>query len=86
MGRGLAFRMEQRLLPGEIVASSVAFDTEPVVGTANSLLAASNDSGSDKSARSEAVEFLRATLVKGAKQTTVVKADAEEAGLSLGPP
>ena len=26
MGRGLAFRMEQRLLPGEIVASSVAFD------------------------------------------------------------
>jgi putative DNA primase/helicase len=82
LGRGLAFRMEQRLLPGDIVASSIAFDREPVDGTADGILAANNDSGADKSARSEAVEFLRETLALGPKATTDIKADAEEAGQS----
>jgi putative DNA primase/helicase len=77
MGRGLAFRMEQRLLPGDIVASSVAFDSEPVVGTADGILAANNDSGSAKSARSEAIEFLKETLADGPKPATEIQADAE---------
>jgi putative DNA primase/helicase len=82
MGKGLAFRMEQRLLPGDIVASSVAFEPEPVAGTADGILAANNDSGADKSARSEAVEFLRETLALGPRAATDIKADAEEAGQS----
>jgi putative DNA primase/helicase len=82
MGKGLAFRMEQRLLPGDIVASSIAFDPDPVAGTADGVLAANNDSSSDKSARSEAVDFLRETLAFGPRPATDVKADAEESGQS----
>jgi putative DNA primase/helicase len=82
MGRGLAFRMEQRLLPGDIVASSIAFDNQPVDGTADGILAANNDTGSEKSARSEAVEFLRETLATGPKPATEVRVDAEQSGQS----
>jgi putative DNA primase/helicase len=84
LGRGLAFRMEQRLLVGDILASSVAFDNEPVDGTADAMLAANagGGNGEDRSAMSEASDFLEEMLAQGPQPVTKIKADAEQAGIS----
>jgi hypothetical protein len=83
--QGLAFRLGQRIVgdPGKgIVGSHVMWDATPVSITANEALAAEVGSSDQKSARSEAEEFLRNILAGGAVPQKEVKAAAEGAGVA----
>jgi AAA domain len=86
LGNGLAFRLEQRIVgdPGEgIVASSVAWESEPTKVTANEALAAADAQGSgDRTETTEAEEFLRGILAGGLVAAAEVKREANAAGLS----
>jgi AAA domain len=83
--QGLAFRLGQRIVgdPGKaIVASYVMWDLEPVSITANEALAAEASTSDQKSAQSEAEEFLRDLLASGPVPQKEVKAAAEGAGVA----
>jgi putative DNA primase/helicase len=82
LGKGLAFRLEQRLVTDGIVGSSVAWETETVTITADQALQAADDRGDGGGAGAEAEEFLREALAGGAVAVIDLKADAKEAGLS----
>jgi AAA domain len=82
LGRGLAFRMEQRILVGDILASSVAFAAEPVDGTADTVLAANTTTNDGKSAVAEAREFLLGMLAAGPQPVTKIQVEAEGADIS----
>jgi putative DNA primase/helicase len=84
LGKGLAFRLEQRLIgdAGQgIVASSVVWDHEPVTITADQALQAT-DAQRAGEASVEAEEFLRDSLAGGVVPVNDLKAEAKEAGLS----
>jgi putative DNA primase/helicase len=79
--QGLAYRLKQHIVADGIVASSVAWENEPVTMTANQALAA--DGGrEDGAALQEAVEFLRAELTGGPISRKTVKAGADANGIS----
>jgi hypothetical protein len=80
--QGLAFRLEQTIVGDGIVASRVAWDTEPVAITANQALAAEAAGPDQRSALDAAEEFLREALAQGPVPQKGLKADAEGAGLS----
>jgi AAA domain-containing protein len=82
LGKGLAFRLEQRLVADGIVGSSVAWETERVTITADQALQAADDRGGGGVAGADAEEFLREALAGGAVAVIDLKADAKEAGLS----
>jgi hypothetical protein len=82
LGKGLAFRLEQRLVADGIVGSSVAWETETVTITADQALQAADDRGGGGVAGADAEEFLREALAGGAVAVIDLKADAKEAGLS----
>jgi putative DNA primase/helicase len=82
LGKGLAFRLEQRLVADGIVGSSVAWETETVTITADQALQAADDWGGGGGAGADAEEFLREALAGGAVAVIDLKADAKEAGLS----
>jgi putative DNA primase/helicase len=80
---GLAFRIEQALIPGNILASRICWDTEPVAIDANTALAAS-EAGADAGARTnkdEAADFLQKLLAAGPLPVKEIEAQAVEAGL-----
>jgi hypothetical protein len=85
-GKGLAFRLEQRLVddPAKgIVASSVVWEPEPVTMTADQALQATDAQVSgDRTERTHADEFLRDILAGGPVATAEVKREATAAGLS----
>jgi hypothetical protein len=82
LGKGLAFRLEQRLVADGIVGSSVAWETETVTITADQALQAADDRGGGGGAGADAEEFLREALAGGAVAVIDLNADAKEAGLS----
>jgi AAA domain len=82
LGKGLAFRLEQRLVADGIVGSSVAWETETVTITADQALQAADDRGGGEGAGADAEEFLREALAGGAVAVIDLKADAKQAGLS----
>jgi putative DNA primase/helicase len=85
LGKGLAFRLEQRIVgdPGKaIVGSSVFWESEPVTVTADQALRAADDAGKGPGAAEEAEEFLRGLLAKGPVPQKDIKADADGAGLA----
>jgi putative DNA primase/helicase len=68
LGKGLAFRLEQRIVgdPGRgIVGSSVTWESEPVTITADQALAATDGGAESRTAGTEAEEFLRDKLSAG---------------------
>jgi putative DNA primase/helicase len=66
LGKGLAFRLEQRLVADGIHGSSVAWETETVTITADQALAATDVAGEGAaSPRTEAEEYLRDKLSAG---------------------
>ena len=80
--QGLAYRLVQRLLgdPGQdIVASYVVWESEPVSVSADEALRATDSSG-DRSAATEAEEFLRDKLSEG----PVSAKEGEEHARALG--
>ena len=78
---GLAFRIGQHLLPGDIVASAIFWDSERVSFTADEILAA-NESASERPARREAEEFLHDVLKDGPRPSKDIESEAKEAGIS----
>jgi putative DNA primase/helicase len=85
-GKGLAFRVEQRLIPGDILASNISWDTDHVTASVDEALIASETrgGGESRSGKDEAADFLRGLLVSGAMPVTVIEQEARDAGL-LGP-
>jgi len=63
--QGLAYRLEQTIVGDGIVASCVAWESEPVSITANQALAAETGTADQRTAKQEAEEFLRAILAGG---------------------
>jgi hypothetical protein len=82
LAKGLAFRLEQRLVADGIVGSSVAWETEPVTITADQALQAADDRRGGGGAGTEAEEFLLDALADGEIAVTDLQADAKQAGLS----
>lgn len=85
-GKGLAFRVEQRLIPGDILASNISWDTDHVTASVDEALIASETrrGGEGKSGKDDAADFLRELLALGAMPVTEVEREARGAGL-LGP-
>jgi putative DNA primase/helicase len=82
LGKGLAFRLEQRLVADSIVGSSVAWETETVTITADQALQAADERGGGGGAGADAEDFLRDALADGAIAVKDLQADAKQAGLS----
>ena len=80
--RGLAFRLEQCLIDGEIVASRVAWDAEPVLTTADEALAADGAGIGSRTAKAEAIEFLQTALTGGPLPAAEINRMAREHGLT----
>src|SRR6516225_8896064 len=78
---GLAFRIGQQLLPGDIIGSAIFWDSQRVSCTADQVLAA-NENASDRPAQTEAEDFLRDLLRDGPRPAKDVEAEAKEAGIS----
>jgi plasmid stability protein len=81
--QGLAYRLVQTLVGPEqnIVASYVAWDSVPVSISANDALRATEE-GHDRSAKAEAMEFLRAALSEGAVPAGEISRMARDHGLT----
>jgi hypothetical protein len=84
--RGLAFRLEQRLVGEDIMSSNVMFENEYVTASIDEALNASEGrgAGDKRTNKHEAANFLRTVLAGGAMAVLQVEAEAREAGL-LGP-
>jgi putative DNA primase/helicase len=84
LGKGLAFRLEQRLVADGIVGSSVAWETETVTISADEALSAT-DAARDgvASPRAEAIEYLRDKLSAG--PVLVKEVDEHARALGIAP-
>jgi putative DNA primase/helicase len=80
--QGLAFRLEQCLINESLVASRVLWDGEPVAITANEALAADATGDEMRTAKADAIEFLRAVLASGPVPAAEVNRMAREHGLT----
>jgi hypothetical protein len=82
---GLAFRLEQRLVAGDIVSSNIMFEGEHVSASIDEALSASESRGGDRHTnKDEAANFLRTVLAGGALPVLQIESEARDAGL-LGP-
>jgi hypothetical protein len=81
--QGLAFRLEQRLVGSDkktgedIVASRVAWETQPVTVTADEAMGAQKD----PTAKDDASDFLRTVLAGGPVKVLDLEQEARDAGL-----
>ena len=80
--QGLAYRLEQTIIESGIVASRVAWETEPVTMTANQAMAADTAGGEHRKAAEEAEEFLRDILAEGPIAARQIKEEADGACIS----
>ena len=81
---GLAFRIEQHTV-GEanaILASAIVWDGEQVMRTADEILAAADNAGTNQSARDDAAGWLRELLADGSLPAKQVQSEADAAGHS----
>jgi hypothetical protein len=85
---GLSFRIEQRLLDGDILASAIAWNDEQIGKSADDILRAASaaragDAGGPASpSRDQAEDFLRDLLASGPLAVKDIEAEAKNAGLS----
>jgi hypothetical protein len=80
--QGLAFRLEQCLVNGDIVASRVVWNGEPVSITANEALAADAASNETRTDKAEAVEFLVGALAGDPVPAAEINRMGREHGLT----
>jgi putative DNA primase/helicase len=84
LGKGLAFRLEQRIVGGErmgIVASAVTWESGHIHTTADAALQAA-DERTGKHPRAEGMEFLRELLANGPVPVPQIRDEAEGAGFT----
>lgn len=82
--KGLAFRMEQRLIEGDILTSSIFFESDHVSQSIDEALTASESRGSavgGLTSRDDAAEFLAEVLAQGPRDVLEVEALARAATL-----
>jgi putative DNA primase/helicase len=81
--RGLAFRVEQRLVCDDILASNIGWETDPVMASVDEALSASENRGADegRTGKDDAADFLRAILAAGPMPVLEIAQDARSAGL-----
>jgi len=81
--KGLAFRMEQRLIPGDILSSNVYFEGEHVTQSIDEALTASEGRtvGGQTSSKEDAAEFLAEILAQGPVDVLEVERQARAATL-----
>jgi hypothetical protein len=86
--KGLAFRLEQRMVADDVMSSNVMFEGEHVTESIDEALSASEGrrggDGEKRTNKDEAADFLRSVLSGGAVPVLQVEAEARDAGL-LGP-
>ena len=82
-GKGLAFRVEQRLIPGDILASNISWESEHVTASVDEALSASENRGGNesRSGKDEAADFLRSLLADGPIAVADIEEEARAAGL-----
>jgi putative DNA primase/helicase len=80
--QGLAFRLEPCPVAGEIVASRIVWESEPVTISANEALAAEAVGSGSRTAKSEAIQFLQAVLGDGPVPVKEIEKMASEHGLT----
>jgi hypothetical protein len=78
--KGLAYRLEQRIVTEGVVGSSVQFEAEHVSGTADEALAAERDP-SARNDVDDAEDFLLAVLADGPVKVEIIEKEAKAAGL-----
>jgi putative DNA primase/helicase len=81
--KGLAFRMEQRLIPGDILSSNIFFEREHVTQSIDEALTASESrgGGGQSSSKEDAAEFLAEILACGPMDVLEVERQARAATL-----
>src|SRR5262249_59296098 len=81
--KGLAFRIEQRLIAGDILSSNIMFEGEHVDRAIDEALRASEsgESGQIRTTKDEAVDFLQDILKSGPMGVLDIEREAREAGL-----
>jgi AAA domain len=82
--QGLAYRLLQTIIPGNIVASYVHWEDSPVTITADQALAAAESTGS-RTTKEEATDFLRDILGQGEAPAEEVQQAARKAGITPKP-
>jgi len=80
--QGLAFRLEQREVQEGIIASRAVFEPIPVAVTADDAMAAEATGADARTAKAEAMEFLRAALADRPMPVAEVTSMAREHGLT----
>jgi putative DNA primase/helicase len=79
---GLGYRLAQRFVSNDILASYVIWDHEPVNVTANQALAEDRAAANGDDAIREAKDFLREALAAGPRPAKDVEKEAKEAGIA----
>ena len=87
LGKGIAFRLEQRLVDIDdaaesVVTSSVAWESVHVSMTVDAALQAADARANGKRPRAEGIEFLRALLASGPVPVSKIKGESEGIGLT----
>lgn len=84
--KGLAFRLEQRLIGDDVMSSNVMFEGDHINESIDEALTASETrrGGESRTNKDEAADFLRGLLSGGPLPVLQIETEAREAGL-LGP-
>jgi putative DNA primase/helicase len=80
--QGLGFRLEQCIVDDGIVASRIVWDSEPVTIDINAAMAADAAGNGARTAKAEAIEFLKGALADGPVAATEISRMAREHGLT----
>jgi putative DNA primase/helicase len=80
--QGLAFRLEQTIVGDNIVSSRVCFDSQPVTISADAAMAADAAGHEGRTAKVEAMEFLKSALAAGPMPAKDIERTAREHGLT----
>ena len=79
--KGLAFRIEQRLVADDVYGSSIFFEAQHVTDTSADEVLATENGARQTTAKDEVTEFLLTILANGRVSIPDIEAEARRAGL-----